>query len=177
MKDRTFRGRGRRLPVFPVFVILAGSASGESIEQPSVRIVGTEEALSGAEPDSRPSREQLSASITALFSAEDRPQGYVFCEAIPETGQCDDTGDGLSAVGVGGLFIPLVMDVSGMTIGSAASTADGWAITSAFQSTVNAIPPVCADADGTITVEDTTGAVDGCGSRRAPLVRRAPVQP
>ncbi|HIC82557.1 MAG TPA: hypothetical protein EYH07_10715 [Kiloniellaceae bacterium] len=159
MKTDAVGSRPRCLILLPALVAVAGCASIESIEQPPVQILGGEDLEIGAAPEAPPSRAQIKDSLAALFYADDGPQEFTFCEASPETGQCEDPDAGLSAVGVGGLFLPLVMDVSGMTIEDRERTAEGWDITSSFDSTVNAIPPICADGDGTIAVDDTGSVI------------------
>jgi hypothetical protein len=76
------------------------------------------------------------------------------CEADPISKDCKNGSDGVRANGVGGLFIPLVLNVSGMTVSKQSPSDSGWAIDAAVQSRADAIPPLCRTAHGQILLRD-----------------------
>jgi hypothetical protein len=77
-----------------------------------------------------------------------------FCDADPVSKGCKKGSDGIRANGVGGLFIPLVLNVSGMTVTKQSPSDLGWAIDAAVQSKADAIPPSCRTAHGQILLRD-----------------------
>ena len=153
LHDRPQRRSNRFLvsfaPLSAALLFTAGCA-GDFVEQPELRQSAVPSAGPAPSADAEPA--DLSASLDALFVGADAPGAFVFCEAVPETGQCEDENDGLSASGVGGVLLPLFMEVSGMTVLEAARDGDGWTLTSDFDAAVNGIPPLCDDADGRASI-------------------------
>jgi hypothetical protein len=82
------------------------------------------------------------------------PYRVSFCEAEPISKGCKKGSDGVRAKGVGGLFIPLVLNVSGMTVNKQSPSDSGWAVDAAVQSKADAIPPLCRIAHGQILLRD-----------------------
>jgi hypothetical protein len=82
------------------------------------------------------------------------PHKVSFCEADPISKDCKKGSDGVRANGVGGLFFPLVLNVSGMTVSKQSPSDSGWAIEAAVQSRADAIPPLCRTAHGQILLRD-----------------------
>jgi len=78
------------------------------------------------------------------------PYKVSLCEADPVSKDCKKGSDGVRAHGVGGLLIPLVLNVSGMTVSKQTPADSGWAIEAAVQSKADAIPPLCRTARGQI---------------------------
>jgi hypothetical protein len=82
----------------------------------------------------------------------------MLCEADPSSKECKVDSEGISATGVGGLFIPLVLRVSGMRVSQERQSPDGLAIDVAVDSKADGIPPLCATADGTVISRDNDTA-------------------
>jgi len=78
------------------------------------------------------------------------PYTVRLCEADPSSKECKKGDEGIIATGVGGLFLPLTLHVTGMTVSKQSQSADGWAIDASFQSKVDAISPLCRTAHGQI---------------------------
>ena len=127
-----------RSSVLIILLMLTLSACGTTrrfVDQPPVTVEGA---------DISPHR-----AAADLFDA-DTPYIVTLCEADPASRDCKTGSTGISANGVGGLFLPLVLKVSAMTVSSKKSSDDGWAIDAAVQSKADAIPPVCRTAHGQI---------------------------
>ena len=82
------------------------------------------------------------------------PYRVSLCEADSVSKDCKKGSDGVRANGVGGLFIPLVLNVSGMTVSKQSRSDSGWAIDAAVESKADAIPPLCRTAHGQIVLRD-----------------------
>jgi hypothetical protein len=82
------------------------------------------------------------------------PYEVSLCEADPVSKDCRTGSDGVRANGVGGLFIPLVLKVSGMTVSKQSPSESGWAIDAEVQAKADAIPPLCRTAHGQILLRD-----------------------
>jgi hypothetical protein len=78
------------------------------------------------------------------------PYTVRLCEADPSSRECKQGNPGITATGVGGLLLPLTLHVTGMVVSKQSPSLDGWAIDAAFQSKVDAIPPLCRTAHGQI---------------------------
>jgi hypothetical protein len=91
---------------------------------------------------------------TAQLFDEVTPYHVSLCEADPISKACKRGSDGVRANGVGGLFIPLLLNVSGMTISMQSPSGSGWAIDAAVQSKADGIPPLCRTAHGHILLRD-----------------------
>lgn len=114
------------------------------VEQPPL-------AIEGSQGDTR-------QAVAQLFGTE-TPYAIKLCEADPATKDCKKDSESISATGVGGLFIPLVLRVHGMRVSQEHPSADGIAIEVSFDSSADGIPPICATADGNIISRDNSTAV------------------
>jgi hypothetical protein len=102
-------------------------------------------------------------AIAQLFGAE-TPYTIKLCEADPTTKTCKKDSKSISATGVGGLFIPLVLHVHGMRVSREHPSADGLAIEVSFDSSADGIPPICATADGKVTLRGHDTALIQAGN-------------
>ena len=109
------------------------------IDQPQLTV-------DGADQTSRQATAELFDGVT--------PYRISFCEADAVSKDCKKGSNGVRANGVGGLFIPLVLNVSGMTVSKQSPSDSGWAIDAAVQSKADAIPPLCRTAHGQILLRD-----------------------
>jgi hypothetical protein len=128
--------------VLPNCVLLTLSACGTThrfVDQPQLTVEGT---------DKTPRQ-----ATAELFDGV-MPHKVSLCEADPISKDCKKGSDGVRANGVGGLFIPLVLNVSGMTVSKQSPSDSGWAIEAAVQSRADAIPPLCRTAHGQILLRD-----------------------
>lgn len=99
------------------------------------------------------SDETAHRAVAALFDGL-TPYTVNLCEAEPATKECKKGSDSIRANGVGGLFFPLALHMSGMTVSKQSPSDTGWAIEASVQSRVDAIPPLCRSAHGQILLRD-----------------------
>jgi hypothetical protein len=97
--------------------------------------------------------EAVREAAAELFDSA-TPYKVRLCEADPISKDCKAGSDGVRANGVGGLFLPLVLNVSGMTVSKQSPADGGWAIDAAVQSRADAIAPLCRTAHGQILLRD-----------------------
>lgn len=97
-------------------------------------------------------------ATTELFDGV-TPYQVSFCEADTVSKDCKKGSDGVRANGVGGLIIPLVLNVTGMTVSKQDPSDSGWVIEAAVQSKADAIPPLCRTAHGQILLRDNNTIV------------------
>jgi hypothetical protein len=102
--------------------------------------------VDGSDETSRQATTELFDGVT--------PYKVRLCEADLVSKDCKKGSNGVRANGVGGLFIPLVLNVSGMTVRKQSPSDSGWAIDAAVQSKADAIPPLCRTAHGQILLRD-----------------------
>jgi hypothetical protein len=82
------------------------------------------------------------------------PYTVKLCEADPSSKECKPGNEGLTATGVGGLILPLVLHVTGLVVSKQSDSADGWTIDASVQSKADGIPPLCRTAHGQILSRD-----------------------
>ncbi len=123
-------------------VLLLLSACGTTrrfVEQPRLTVVGTE---------------STPRTATAKLFDGVTPYKVSLCEADPVSKDCKKGSDGVRARGVGGLLIPLVLNVNGMTVSKQTASDSGWSIDASVQAKADAIPPLCRTAHGQIVLRD-----------------------
>lgn len=103
------------------------------------------------------SQEGAQQAIAELFGSE-TPYTVKLCEADPSSKECRKGSASISATGVGGLFLPLVLHVRGLRVSQARQSAHGLAIDASFLSNADGIPPLCASAHGTVISRDDNTA-------------------
>jgi hypothetical protein len=117
---------------------LAASACGTThdfVDQPQLRV---------AEPD-----EDARQATADLFDLR-TPYAVKLCEADRSSRRCKYGEPGITATGVGGLFLPLTLHVTGLLVSKESLSGDGWAIDASVDSKVDGISPVCRVAQGQI---------------------------
>jgi hypothetical protein len=127
-----------------IWVFLTLSACGTTrrfVDQPQLTVDGTDKTP-------RQATAELFDGVT--------PYRVSLCEADPVSKDCKTGSDGVRANGIGGLFIPLVLKVSGMTVSKQSPSDSGWAIDAAVQSKADGIPPLCRTAHGQILLRDNS---------------------
>jgi hypothetical protein len=82
------------------------------------------------------------------------PYTLALCDADPASKECKQGSTGIRANGVGGLFIPLVLNVSGVTVTKHGRSTEGWTIDASVKSKADAISPLCKTAHGQILLRD-----------------------
>jgi hypothetical protein len=105
----------RRRLILTIWVLLMLSACGTTrrfVDQPQLTV-------DGADKSPRQATAELFDGVT--------PYKFRLCEADPVSKNCKKGSDGVRANGVGGLFIPLVLNVSGMTVSKQSPADSGWA--------------------------------------------------
>ena len=119
-----------------VSVLASCTGTGRYIANPVLRVQGTQ-----ATP---------SEAISRLFLSQTAPYTIALCDADQATGACIGGQGGLAATGVGGLFLPLIMDLSGIEINEVARGKEGIDLKTRLVATVNGVAPVCGNVDGKV---------------------------
>lgn len=136
---------GRYLSLAIVLPAMAGcGTTGHFVEQPPLTVGGSQEGARQA--------------VAQLFASA-KPYTVKLCEADPSSKQCKKDSESISATGVGGLFIPLVLHVHGIGISKEHPSTDGLAMNMSFKSTADGIPPICASADGKLILRNNDTAL------------------
>lgn len=91
-------------------------------------------------------------AISALFLQPTGPYTIVLCDADPATDTCIESSTGLSATGLGGFFLPLIMDLSAIEVNQSEFDEEAIHLKTRLVSTVNKIAPRCGDVDGRINI-------------------------
>ncbi|MEM7058473.1 MAG: hypothetical protein AAF557_12840 [Pseudomonadota bacterium] len=136
-------------PVTLLFAValLCGCAS-DFTNDPELKAVADRPTSLPGQPQA--SRQELAAALDTVFAGG--AGTYVLCEASSATRMCDSPDDGLSGIGLGGLFLPLLLEVDGFDVSAVQRDGDKWRLTSDFSTTVNAAPPICAGTDGNLSI-------------------------
>jgi hypothetical protein len=135
---------GHNISIIALLALLTGCGTTEHfVARPQLTVDGNQQ-------DTRLAVAQLFGSGT--------PYTVKLCEADLLSKECKPDGEGISATGVGGLFFPLILRVSGMHVSQERQSAEGLAIDVSFDSKADGIPPLCATAEGTIISEDNSTA-------------------
>src|SRR5579863_2460726 len=82
------------------------------------------------------------------------PYTIELCEADAASKAGKQGDKGITASGVGGLFIPLTLHITAMVVSKQVQAADGWAVDASFQSKADGIAPLCQTAHGRIVSRD-----------------------
>jgi hypothetical protein len=121
----------------------ACSGTGKYIEQPELNIIGSQ----------KTNRE----TVNALFS-EKQPYIIQLCEAEPAGKNCIQDDGGISASGIGGIGLPLFMDMTGIEVNNLKTEDEAWTFDSKLDAAINKIPPWCGTVDGKITMKSDSAA-------------------
>jgi hypothetical protein len=97
-------------------------------------------------------------AIGELFGSLVPPYTVRLCEAERSSKECKQDSEGVSAKGVGGLFLPLVLNVRGMEVRSQRPTDDGLSFDASVNAKVDAIAPRCVTAGGQIVARENNTA-------------------
>ncbi|MEM7284267.1 MAG: hypothetical protein AAF438_21905 [Pseudomonadota bacterium] len=91
----------------------------------------------------------------AWLNSIDGPYRMVFCEASPETGECLEPSVGLTAKGLGAIFLPLTMEWNAIDVQARDTEADKKpTVRGKVSASVNGIAPRCARVRGVLQVVD-----------------------
>ncbi len=85
--------------------------------------------------------------LIKLLAGSQAPRNFKFCDADKSTRQCKGS-KGLKAVGLGGAFLPLGLEVTSLRITSRSASKNNVKLVTKFQTEVNGIAPKCKDANG-----------------------------
>lgn len=97
-------------------------------------------------------------AIETLFSGLTPPYTVSLCEAEPSSGSCTPIGQGISAKGVGGLFLPLSLRVTGMEVRKQRWAANELAFDASLHASVDSLAPMCGTVGGKIISRDNNTA-------------------
>lgn len=84
-------------------------------------------------------------AVKAIFSGS-TPLYLSLCNASRTTRECLPGDSGITAQGVGGLFLPLRLHVRGIRVSAVHQAADGTTFVGAFDSKADAIAPLCVSS-------------------------------
>lgn len=126
-------------------VLLAGcTGTGKYIEDPQLNIIGS--------PIS--SRE----AINSLFKEIPTPYTINLCEADLTSKTCITDDGGISASGIGGIGLPLFLDMDGIVVSEASQIDNQITFKSKINTDINKIPPWCGNVEGNINVKENSMA-------------------
>ena len=97
-------------------------------------------------------------AVGELFGSLGPPYTVKVCEADPSTKSCTAKNEGITASGVGGLFLPLTMHVNGMDVKALKPSPDGLALEASLDATVDGIAPFCGTVGGKVISRDNNTA-------------------
>ena len=122
------------------FTLLTGcGGTGKFIDQPQLNIFGAEAiAIQPAE------------AVEQLFGGNILPYRISFCEADPATKTCPNEDSNPSAKGIGGIFLPLVMELRAIEIDELMIDDQTIMFKAKLDSPVNKIPPACGRVEGVV---------------------------
>jgi len=86
------------------------------------------------------------------------PYNVSLCEADPSSKECTKANAGVTAKGVGGIFLPLVLEVRGMSIEKQMPSADGVSFKASLDAKVDALSPHCGTVGGRVVVRENNTA-------------------
>ena len=92
-------------------------------------------------------------AATELFDGS-TPHTVNLCEADPVSRQCKNGSDSIRANGVAGLFFPLTLNLTGITVSQQHQSDTALSIDATVRSKVDGIPPLCRTAHGQILLKD-----------------------
>ncbi len=93
---------------------------------------------------------QPTQAVQQIFGETDLPYRISFCEADPATKTCPDEDSNPSATGIGGIFLPLVMELRAIEIVELLRDNDNITFKARLDSPVNQIPPACGTVEGVV---------------------------
>jgi hypothetical protein len=127
--------------------------TGKYVDSPVLRVKDSR-ATSSQEPSHLDAADQITPdqAVANLFLSQAAPFSILLCDADLATGECVEGAGGLSATGLGGFFLPLVMDLSRIDVNEAVLDDEGIELKAKVVATVSEIPPVCGDVDGRISM-------------------------
>lgn len=123
-----------------MIVMTAGCATKNYIKEPKLSLYGSTSA---------------SQALNRLFGKTQLPFKIQLCEADPSTGRCITGKGGISAAGLGGVVLPLVLDVSEIEVFEVRKDEREYSFTSTIKATVNKLPPACGKVKGRIKLSDS----------------------
>ena len=88
------------------------------------------------------------------------PYTISMCEADLQTGLCVDKNVYPSASGLGGLFLPLFLELESIRVVDIKQQKDGLKITTQLHAPVNTLPSICGDVSGKIKSTRTTASLE-----------------
>jgi hypothetical protein len=122
------------VPLLSLAVTACGTTH-NFVDQPQLR---------SAEPDKDAG--QATAEVFDLGT----PYTVKLCEADRSSKSCKPGEPGITATGVGGLFLPLTLRVTALFVSRESESPDGRVIDASFDSKVDGISPLCRAAQGHI---------------------------
>jgi hypothetical protein len=103
------------------------------------------------------SQKDAHQAIDELFQLTP-PYSVTLCEADTSSRQCQKNSPGITAKGLGGLFLPLTLHVKGMNIQKQSPAPDGLAFEASLDAKVDAVSPLCGTVGGKVVVRDNNTA-------------------
>lgn len=131
-----------------VFTFLTGcGGTGKFVNQPQLSIVGADTTTVMPEE-----------AVEQLFGGNILPFRISFCEADPASKTCPDEDSNPSASGIGGIFLPLVMELRAIEIDELMVNDEKIMFEARLDSPVNQIPPACGTVEGVLDTPSAESA-------------------
>lgn len=126
------------------FMIILSSCGGKGpyIENPKITIFGQST--------------NIQEAMNSLFFSEGKRYRIQLCEADANTKQCINNGSGISAIGIGGIFLPLIMDMKGIEVSHSKLSDNQIIIKTKLDAKINKISPWCGIVKGKIVSDNAS---------------------
>ncbi len=131
-------------PVLLIALLAGCSGTWNYVDKPVLTIIGTQKSVHDA--------------INGLFTLVTAPFKITLCEADKINKSCIKEDGGISARGIGGIGLPLFMDMKGIDISKIAAEDDHWTFNSTLDAQINEIPTWCGNVSGEITTHENQTA-------------------
>ncbi|MDJ0710068.1 MAG: hypothetical protein QNJ14_06750 [Woeseiaceae bacterium] len=119
----------------------------------------TQQFVAAPTVEMRDSTASLPGAVSELFVGRSLPYEIALCEADPLTGLCKDERSFPSATGLGGLFLPLNMELESIIVEQAAVEDGVVNIETKLSAPVNRRPSSCGQVPGRIEATATTASL------------------
>jgi hypothetical protein len=129
----------------PLLALTACGTTNRFVDQPHLTVVDE------PQKDARQAMGELFGSMPTPFTVK-------LCEADPSSKECTKEAKGISATGVGGIFLPLHLYVKGIDVKRQQQSVDQLAFDASLHVTVDAISPLCGTVGGKIVFRENNTA-------------------
>lgn len=132
----------RVLLALPLFTLIACSGTDRYVEQMPVEIHGHEGV-------------SLGEALNIMFVKDSEHFNVVLCEADINSKTCNLANKGIEAKGLGGIFLPLTMELTEIDVKESRHIESAIDLSSELRASINGITPWCGELSGTITTNSS----------------------